>query len=128
MAQAAPRRDTITGQWSSRYFDRRGVKYITSTLKPDGYRAFSETRRANSIWGDIENVREGRGGHTLADLYDGRRQVATIKLHRKFDIYENYGGYLDGRFKLRLGSEKVTLWDSDLANHWVAKGQYYNVF
>lgn len=128
MSDKGSRRDKITGLWSSRQFSRNGVGYVTTTLRPKGYGPVSETRRANSIWGDIENIRKGRGGHTYADLYDGRRQIATMKLHRDFSFYKDYGSYLDGRFKLGLRSERMTLWDSDLSNHWVAKAQYYNVF
>jgi hypothetical protein len=122
-------KDVITGNWASRQFERGGIDYVTSTIKLDGYRSFSETRRANSIWGDIENVRRVAKGHTKADIYDGRFKIATAKLHRKFDFFGDYGSYLDGRLKLDARSEKLTMWDSDLAsNHWVAKIAYVDLF
>ncbi len=122
-------KDVITGNWTSRQFERDGVDYVTSTIKLDGYRTYSETRRANSIWGDIENVRRAAKGHTKADLYDGRFKIATVTLHKGFDYFGDYGSSLDGRLRLDVGSEKLTMWDSDLAsNHWVAKIAYVDLF
>jgi hypothetical protein len=64
-------RDVITGVWSSSYFQRNGLDYFTSYVKFVGYRPYQETVRANSIRGDIENIRRSRSGHTIADLYSG---------------------------------------------------------
>lgn len=119
-------RDSITGIWNSTYFERNGVDYLTSYVKLDGYEPYQETVRANSIWGDIENIRRSGKGHTKADLYSGKEFLGTITVHRAIDFFDNYGSYLDGDLKLNTGNGRVTLWDDDLANHWIGKIQYDN--
>jgi hypothetical protein len=121
-------KDVITGKWETSAFSRRGVGYIKSTIKIKGYPSFTQTRRANSIWGDIENVRTTSKGHTKADIYDGRRKLATMTLHKKFSFYGNYGNELGGRFALNMRTEKGKFWDSDLASHWIYKAAFDDLF
>jgi hypothetical protein len=47
-------------------------------------------------------------------------------VHRAIDLFGNYGSYLDGDLKLDVGNGRLTLWDNDLANHWISKAQYDN--
>jgi|688.fasta_scaffold1042815_1 hypothetical protein len=122
------RKDIITGKWEASSFTRRGVAYVKSTIKIKGYDSITETRRANSIWGDIENIRATRSGHTKADLYDGKTQIATMTLHKKFDFFGNYGNQLSGRFNLNLKTESGKFWEPSLANHWVYKASYNDLF
>lgn len=117
-------RDSITGIWNSTFFERNGVDYLTSYVKLDGYEPYQETVRANSIWGDIENIRRTGKGHTKADFYSGKEFLGTITIHRSIEPFGNYGSYLDGDLKLNAGNGRATLWDDDLANHWIGKIQY----
>jgi hypothetical protein len=115
------KRDIITGDWEASSFTRRGVSYVKQTITIKGYDPIAETRRASSIWGDIENIRSTSSGHTKANLYDEKVQIATITLHRMFDFFGDYGDQIGGRFKLNLNTEKSVFWESDLANHWAYK-------
>jgi hypothetical protein len=128
MDQTMSKKDIITGKWKTSSFTRRGVEYVKSTMKIKGYDPITETRRANSIWGDIENIRATRSGHTKADLYDGKRQIATMTLHKKFEFFGSYGDQLSGKFNLNLRTEKAKFWEPNLANHWVYKAAYIDVF
>lgn len=118
------KKDVVTGIWESTAFEKNGVDYITSYIKLDGYGATKDTRRANSIWGDVENIRRAAGGHTKADLYSGSDFIGTMTLHKKLDFFGNYGSFLDGDLKLNIRTGKATLWDDDLGSHWVAKMSY----
>ena len=122
------KKDVVTGKWKTSSFTRRGVGYVKSTIKINGYDPITETRRANSIWGDIENIRSTRSGHTKADLYDNKRQIATMTLHRKFDFFGSYDEQLGGKFNLNLKTEKAKFWEPSLANHWVYKASYIDLF
>lgn len=119
-------RDTITGIWNSTFFERNGVDYLTSYVKLDGYGSYKETIRANSIWGDLENIRRTRAGDTRADFYSGNEFLGTITVHRAIAPFGDYGSYLDGDLRLNTRTGHATLWDDDLANHWVYKIQYDN--
>jgi hypothetical protein len=120
---AMSRRDIVTGLWESTYFNRNKINYVRSYIDLDGYDSITETRRASSIWGDIENIRQGKNGHTKADLYDGSDFLGGMIFHRNIDLDRSYS-YLDGTISLNLRNGKGTLWDDDLANHWVAKVKY----
>ena len=118
-----PRRDKVTGLWESTYFNRNNTNYVRSYIDLDGYDPITETRRANSIWGDIENIRQGKNGHIKADLYDDSVFLGAMIFHRNIDLDRSYS-YLDGTISLNLRNGKGTLWDDDLANHWIAKVNY----
>lgn len=117
------RRDVVTGFWESTYFTRSGVDYVRSYIDLDGYDPITETRRASSIWGDLENIRKSRGGHVKADLYDGSSFLGTMTIHKNIGLDRTYS-FLDGTISLNLRNGKGTLWDDDLASHWIAKVDY----
>jgi hypothetical protein len=118
----------LTGKWAYTFFERRGSDHATTTLKIKGHDPITQTYRSNSIWGNIGNVRRSSNGHIKADLYENRRKIATMKLHKSIDIFGDYGNRLDGRLRLDLRSEKLTLWDSDIASsHWITKITYVNL-
>jgi hypothetical protein len=118
------KKDIITGQWTTKSFTRRGIGYVKSTLKGKGFDTITNTVRANSVLGNIENIRTTRSGHTKFDLFEKKRQTGTLTLHKKFDISDNYDDKLSGRFSINLDTEKGKFWEPTLANHWFFKISY----
>ena len=118
------KKDIITGQWTAKSFTRRGIGYVKTTLKSKSFDTITNTARANSLLGNIENIRTTRSGHTKADFFEKKKQIGTLTLHKKFDISDNYGDKLSGRFSINLDTEKGKFWEPTLANHWFYKTSY----
>ncbi len=117
-------KDIITGQWTTKSFTRRGIGYVKSTFKGKGFDTVTDTSRANSVLGNIENIRTTRSGHTKFDVFKKKRQTGTAILHKNFDLTDNYGDKLSGRFSINLDTEKGKFWEPTLANHWFFKISY----
>ncbi len=105
-------------------FTRRGIGYVKSTFTGKGFDTITNTIRANSALGNIENIRTTRRGHTKFDLYEKKRQTGTAILHKNFDVTDKFDDKLSGKFSLNLDTEKGKLWESTLANHWFFKISY----
>jgi len=118
------KKDIITGQWTIQSFTRRGIGYVKSTFKSKGFDTITNTIRANSALGSIENIRTTRRGHTKFDLYEKKRQTGTAILHKKFDVTDKFDDKLSGKFSLNLDSETGKFWEPTLAYHWFFKISY----
>ena len=120
------KRDLITGRWTARLKQRGRTQEITTCLYPRGYDAICETKRANSILGDIENIRYTRRGYMKGDLYDGRRMIAEMTFHPKYIDYgeKQRTSYLDGRFRVNTADDEMLMFDDDIQKMWVARAEY----
>ena len=121
------KRDLITGQWTARLKKRRGTQLIKTCLYPKGYDPICETKRSNSILGDIENIRYNRRGYMKRDLYEGRRKIAEMTFHPKYIDYaeERAVSYLDGRFRINTATDEMLMFDDDIQRKWIARVEYF---
>ena len=84
-----------------------------------------ETERANSILGDLENIRYSKRGYMKGDLYEGRRMIAEMTFHPKYIDYAEGRSYMDGRFRINIADDKMLMFDDDIQRKWIARAEYF---
>ena len=119
------KRDLTTGKWTARLKKRGRSQEITTCLYPRGYDSICETERANSILGDLENIRYSKRGYMKGDLYEGRRMIAEMTFHPKYIDYAEGRSYMDGRFRINIADDKMLMFDDDIQRKWIARAEYF---
>ena len=118
-------RDVVTGTWKSTVKKRRGLDMITTCLNLRGYDEICESSRVSSILGDIKNLRITKRGHTKADLYDGKNQIADMTIIKGYEEFSEDLTFLDGTLRLDGDKDTGIFFDDDYKRGWVYRAEYF---
>ena len=109
----------ITGKWTVSVKQGRGLDLVTTCIDLKGYDRTCDTQRSNNLLGMYENVRYNKKGHMKADLYDGRKYLGEVRIHKRFIDFD--ANYADGTLKIDTRMDNMTMFDDDFGRGWVAK-------
>ena len=118
------KRDILTGTWSTRIQQRRGLDLITSCVRVKSLGSECATERANSILGNIENIRYTRRGAMKADLYDGRDFLGEMTIRKGYNEWTEGRSFFDGGLRLNTRKDEMIMLDDDFARGMVMKVEY----